>query len=187
MNCDAIGCDNRPRNLTRARWARAVAVVGAITLLAACGGDDGAGLGESSTPDATTAGSSNTTATGSGSGSGTGTPTAECLNAAKAMATAASAVPLAVTGGAGNMQQSIDQLNAFASAAPAEIRNDMKTVAEGYAKVAKVISDAKITPGQTPSPAALAALTKAGAELDNASFKAANDRVSAWFAKECDS
>ncbi|HUP76556.1 MAG TPA: hypothetical protein VM282_26205 [Acidimicrobiales bacterium] len=101
------------------------------------------------------------------------------------MSTAASAVPLAMVGGAGNMQQSIDQLNAFASAAPAEIRNDLKTVADGYTKVAKVISDAKITPGQVPTPAALAALQQASAEIDNATFRAAADRVDAWFAKDC--
>ena len=161
-----------------------------ILVLAACG-DDG-GLGGTSTPDntpdntpdATTGGAGAESGSGLGSGSGV---SAKCLDAAKAMATAASAVPLAMTGGAGNMQQSIDQLNAFASAAPAEIRNDLKTVADGYAKVAKVISDAKITPGQAPTPAALAALQKASAETDNAAFRSAADRVNAWFSKECGS
>jgi len=41
--------------------------------------------------------------------------------------------------------------------------------------------------GQTLSPAAIQAFQKVSAELDNASFKAATDRVDAWFDKECDS
>jgi glutathione S-transferase len=103
------------------------------------------------------------------------------------MVSASAAVPLAMTGGAANLQPSIDQLEAFAAAAPAEIRDDLKTVAAGYAKVAKVLQDSGYIAGQPLSPAAIQAFQKVSTELDNATFKAATDRVTNWFDKECDS
>ena len=102
------------------------------------------------------------------------------------MASATAAMPLAMTGGAANLQQSIDQLDAFANAAPTEIRADLKTVAAGYAKVAKVLKDSGYTAGQTLTPAAIQAFQKASTELDTDTFRAASDRVDAWFEKECD-
>ena len=164
------------------RWTRIAMVTAAVMLLAACG-DDG-GLGSAATPDPTTGAATNTSATDSGSGSGS---SAKCLDAAKAMASATAAVPLAMAGGAANLQQSIDQLDAFANAAPTEVRADLKTVAAGYAKVAKALKDSGYTAGQTLSPAAIQAFQKASSELDNANFRAATDRVDAWFDKECDS
>jgi hypothetical protein len=103
-----------------------------------------------------------------------------------AMTAAAAAVPMAMTGTAGNMQQSVDQLEAFATAAPSEIRNDLKTVAAGYAKFVKAMKDSGYTGGQTISPAAIQALQKASEELEKDDFKKASDRVDAWFDKECD-
>lgn len=120
------------------------------------------------------------------SGSDVGTVSGKCLDAAKAMASATAAMPLAMTGGAANLQQSIDQLDAFANAAPTEIRADLKTVAAGYAKVAKVLKDSGYTAGQTLTPAAIQAFQKASTELDTDTFRAASDRVDAWFEKECD-
>jgi hypothetical protein len=175
------------------QWARGVALASAIALLAACGGDDKGGgaldqAGDTPAADNTTSGSGSGSGSDSGSGSGSGSgASAKCIEATKAMAAAAAAVPTAMTGTTGNLQQSIDQLEAFANAAPSEIRNDLKTVAAGYAKFAKALKDSGYTAGQTPSPAVILAMQKASAELDKDDFQKASDRVDAWFDKECDS
>jgi hypothetical protein len=175
---------------TPRRWVRVAVLVAGFTLVAACGDDGGIGAAADEAGDtpAATAGSGSGSGSGGDSGSGGGANTgvsAKCLDAAKAMAAATSAVPMAMAGGAGNLQQSIDQLEAFAGAAPSEIRNDLKTVAEGYAKFAKALKDSGYTGGQTMSPSALQAIQKASAELDKDDFQKASDRVTAWFDKEC--
>jgi hypothetical protein len=156
----------------------------ALIFVAACGGDDGSAKA-ASTPNATKAGVTATAASGALANSSV--VSGKCLDASKAMASAASSMSLAMMGGAGSLQQSVDQLNAFAATAPAEIRDDLATVSAGYAKVAKALTDAGYTAGQTLTPAALLAFQNASAELSNANFKAASDRLNTWFAKECQS
>lgn len=168
-------------------WVRAAALVAGLALVVSCGDDGGIGGAADQVGDtraAADSGSGSGGDSGSGSGANTGV-TAKCLDAAKAMAAATAAVPMAMAGGAGNLQQSIDQLEAFASAAPSEIRNDLKTVAEAYAKFAKALKDSGYTGSQTMSPSALQAIQKASQELDKDDFQKASDRVTAWFDKEC--
>lgn len=150
-------------------------VVGAA-VLAACGGggDDGGG---------------GTTGAAGGDGGGVAGPldAAECAQVVSAMAAAAAAVPQVMSGEAGDLGTSVDQLEAMASKAPEEIRDDLLTVAQGYAVYSQALQNSGYDPnsGQAPPPEVIAALTEAGQTLNDADFVAASDRVSAWFADNC--
>ena len=168
----------------RRTGARLLLFTAGLTLVAACGGDASSAKGTSST-NATKAGVNTTAAAGILANSSV--VSGKCLDASKAMASAASSMSLAMLSGAGSLQQSVDQLNAFAATAPAEIHDDLTTVSAGYAKVAKALTDAGYTAGQTLTPAALLAFQNASSELSTANFRAASDRLDTWFAKECQS
>jgi len=148
-------------------------LVGSMAL-AACGGDDDGGDGSDGGGDG---GDGAVGAFGSG----------ECLEATQAMAAAAAAIPQSLGGDAASLEDSISQLEAFASAAPEEIREDLQTVYEGYASVARALQESGFDPssGQAPPPEVLAALQAAAAELDAQDFRDAVDRVNAWFESEC--
>lgn len=111
---------------------------------------------------------------------------ARCAELVQAMA-AAAAAPQAATGGAADLEQSIEQLEAFAAAAPEEIRDDVQTIAEGYAEIADVFRDAGFDPasGEPLSAETIAALTAAAERLQTPEFQGAVDRVSAYFDAEC--
>src|SRR4051794_37186050 len=103
-------------------------VVGVI--VAACGGNDD--------NKETSSGTSPTTAVSNNGGNGSGGAlTARCQAAATAMAKAVAATGQAFTGGGKDLDQSVKAIEAYADAAPSEIRADLKKVAEGYAKYVK--------------------------------------------------
>ena len=150
-------------------------VVGAF-VLAACGGDDGGGGG-------------GTTGAAGGDGGGIAGPldAAECAQVVTAMAAAAAAVPQVMSGEAGDLSTSVAQLEAMASKAPEEIRDDLVTVAQGYAAYSQALQDSGYDPssGEAPPPEVIAALTAAGQALDDTDFQTASEHVSAWFAENC--
>ena len=154
----------------------AVLIVGAF-LFAACGGGDDA---ETVSP-----------AAGDGGGDtgevGGVFDAAECANAVAAMSAAAAAVPQAMSGSAGDLDQSLAQLQAFAEAAPEEIRADLLLVYEGYGEFMAAMQDAGYDPssGEAPPPEAIAAMQEASLKLSDADFTAASERVNAWFATNC--
>ncbi|MGZ5291786.1 MAG: hypothetical protein ACXWX6_10150 [Actinomycetota bacterium] len=112
---------------------------------------------------------------------------AGCLEATQAMAAAASAVPQSFSGDSAGLEDSVAQLQAFAEAAPDEIREDLVTIYEGYASVAQAFADSGFDPtsGEAPPPEVISALQAAAAELDAQDFRDAIDRVNAWFESEC--
>jgi len=113
---------------------------------------------------------------------------ARCADALRGMAEAAAAVPQAFSGTNNEtLQDSIDRLDEAANAAPSEIRADMQIVADGYKKIVSILVDANFDPasGQAPSQETIQTLEEASAEVDSAEFKAAADRVQAWFQDEC--
>jgi len=149
-------------------------VVGAFALAACGGGDDDGGGGT----------------TGGGGGVVAGPlDAAECAQVVSAMAAAAAAVPQVMSGEAGDLSTSVDQLEAMAEKAPEEIRDDLLLVAQGYATYSQALQDSGYDPasGQAPPPDVIAALTEAGQTLNDADFQAASERVSAWFAENCGS
>ena len=157
------------------RWSKLVAlfVVGAF-VLAACGGGD-----DADTP----------AAAGDGGGVAGPLDAAECAKVVSAMSAAAAAVPQAMSGEAGDLSTSVEQMQAFAAAAPEEIRDDLVTVATAYAAYSAALTGSGYDPasGQAPPPEVIAALTEAGQKLQDADFQAASERVSAWFAENCGS
>jgi len=160
------------------KLSRLVAVLIAGTfVLAACGGGN----------DANTA----SPAGGGGDVGGVGgaLDAAECAQVVAAMSAAAAAVPQAMSGEAGDLSTSLDQLKAFAEAAPEEIRADLLLVYQGYGDFMGAMQDAGYDPssGQPPSAEVIAAMQAASVKLQSADFVAASGRVSAWFKSNCGS
>ena len=153
----------------------AVFVVGAF-VLAACGGGDS---GDTVSPAAGDGGDS--------SGVGGAFDAAECAQVVAAMSAAAAAVPAAMSGSAGDLDQSLAQLQAFAEAAPEEIRADLTLVYEGYGAFVAAMQGAGYDPssGEAPSAEMIAAMEAASQKLNDPDFTAASERVSAWFATNC--
>lgn len=153
----------------------AVLMLGSL-LLAACGGDDGDG--------ATDGGSDG----GDGGGIAGTIDAAECAEVAAAMAAAVQGLPQAIAGDVPDLGTSVEELQAFAEAAPEEIRADLQTIAEGYASVMQVLQDAGFDPagGEPPSAEVIAQITQAAAELETEDFRAALGRVEAYLQGGCD-
>jgi hypothetical protein len=163
-------------------------------LLAACssgGGDEASSGGDTGGATGGTSASGETASGETGGGMTTGTTggagsidAAQCAEVAAAMSEAAQSMPDVFTGNTADLDQSLEQLRAFAEAAPEEIRADLQTVVEGYAKIVEALQQAGYDPasGQAPPPEVVAALTQASQELDSQEFKDASDRVSAYFA-----
>jgi hypothetical protein len=148
----------------------ALLIVGAFVLGACGGGDD-----DTVTPPA-----------GDG-GVGGAFDAAECAQVVAAMSAAAAAVPQAMSGEAGDLSTSLDQLQAFADAAPEEIKDDLLLVYQGYGAFQTAMQEAGYDPssGEPPSADVIAAMQAASVKLQDADFVAASGRVSAWFQSNC--
>jgi hypothetical protein len=159
-------------------------MLGAL-VLSACGGDDAPSDGDSADGGGETAGQ--TGATG-GDGAVEGIDAAQCADVAAAMAAAAQGIPAAFSGTETDLEDSVQQLQAFASAAPEEIRADLETIYAGYSEVAEALSSSDWDPasGQAPPPEVIAQLTQLSQDLDSADFQAAVERVNAYFAGGCE-
>lgn len=154
-------------------------MLGAI-LMTACGGDDGSAPGAGADGGAPAE-------TGAGAGADLDAiDAARCAELAQAMAAAAAAAVPQAAGG-DDLGSSVEQLQAFADAAPEEIRADMQTVAEGYAAIVQALEDAGYDPtsGQPPTAEQIAALTAASEQLQSEEFQAAAERVNAYFEAGC--
>ena len=168
--------------MSRGARIAAIVVLGSL-LFAACGG--GSDTGGSTGSTGSTGGSSQTGSTG---GNVTGVfNAAECAQVGGAMAAAAGAIPAVMSGGGGDVQSSVDQLQAFVDKAPDEIKGDLATVASGYAAFTQALADSGYDPssGQPPSAEEAAAIATAASALDTAEFRAASDHVSTWLSQNC--
>ena len=159
-----------------------VLLVGSV-LLVGCG-DDGDG-----DDDVSSSVTTSRSTTGDTTAGGVSIDSAKCIGAATAMATAASAIPQALAGTSASIDASVDQFEAFADAAPSEIRDDLRAVADGYADFARVLTDANYNPasGQAPSPEVQARIAAATEALEDSDFLEAANRVTAWFQAGCQS
>ncbi len=163
-----------------------VMVVGAF-VLAACGG----GGSDAPSPAAGGGGSTGSTngSTGGSAGGGGVLDAAKCAQVVGAMSAAAAAVPSAMSGQAGDLNTSLAQLQAFAAAAPEEIRGDLTLVYQGYTAFLAAMQDAGYDPSSTQPPTAeqIAAMQQASQVFEDADFKAASQRVDDWFTANCGS
>ena len=169
--------------MTKLRLAVGMVVFGSL-VLAGCGGD-GDKKEASTTP--TTVERSTDENTGGGGSSGAALTKDSCVQAASAMAQAASGFSSMFGGASADLKDSVDAFEAFADAAPSEIRADLEKVAEGYAEFIAVLADVNFDPnaGQLPSEEAMARLEAASEKFEDGDFAAAAERVSAWFDNEC--
>jgi hypothetical protein len=74
-----------------------------------------------------------------------------------------------------------------ASAAPAAIQNDIKTLAGAFSAYAAALKKAGFKPGSTPTAAQYAALGAALKSLDEPKLKAAEQHLDTWVHKNCGS
>lgn len=182
------------------RASRVLALLAVAALaLSACGGgddDDATGSGSGTEADAGDDGSASDTADDTGDDVDQGDVadaldpfTSEgCANAIAAMTAAAAAVPQSLSGqGDVDLETSLEQLNAFADAAPEEIRDDLRTVYEGYARIVEALQESGFdaSSGEVPDADALAQLQALGEELDTEEFQTASENVNKWFEEEC--
>jgi hypothetical protein len=105
------------------------------------------------------------------------------------MSAAAKAVPQAMSGAPNDLSASLEQLKAFAAAAPEEIRADLMLVYQTYGEFVAAMQASGYDPtsGQTPSPQMIAAMQSAVQKFQDPNVKAASKRVSAWFKTTCGS
>jgi len=73
----------------------------------------------------------------------------------------------------------------FANQAPSEIKADLKVMADSFAQAAEAMKGVTFKPGQQPSAANLAKLTKLGQSLNGAKLRQASAHLTAWTQKNC--
>ncbi len=112
---------------------------------------------------------------------------ATCAQVVAALASAYSGSAAAMTGSAGDLGSSVDQLEAFAANAPDEIAADLQTITSAYATMMQALADSGYDPasGTPPTAEQAAALQSATAAINTPEFQQASDNVSAWFAEQC--
>lgn len=112
---------------------------------------------------------------------------AECTEALTAWSAASSAAAQAISASASDLDASLAELEAFAAAAPEEIRDDLTLIYETYGEFLQALEDSGYDPasGEVPSAETLAAITAASERLSETEVTEASDRVNAWFESNC--
>jgi hypothetical protein len=157
-------------------------------LLAACGGDGGESSEGTTAATGATEGTSEGTTAATGDGGIAGAiDSAQCAEVAAAMAEAAQGSAAAASGSATDLEQSLQQMEAFAEAVPDEIKADVQTVVDGYRAIIEALQSAGYDPtsGEVPPPEAIAALQQVGERLQSEEFQSAVDRVNAYIQSGC--
>ncbi|OFW71318.1 MAG: hypothetical protein A2Y55_13675 [Actinobacteria bacterium RBG_16_68_12] len=177
------------------RWLMIAVAITAFALVGAgCGGDDESaadtdtttitettGTEETTTDETTTdeteEGETETDASGSFA-------TEDCLEAIGAFSKLGQA--LAASGSStDDVEESSRIFQAFADAAPDEIREDFRVLADAYADYIEVLSGLDLQSGEIPSAEQLQELQQAAEPFNRPEVIAASDRVSAWTTANC--
>jgi predicted Ser/Thr protein kinase len=187
--------------LMRGRMALLSAAV--LLTLAACGGGDGDATETTATAETTAVEETPTTeapatettqaepADDTGGDDGLSGLSATCLEATQAMAAAMSSYSTGVAGVMGGtldseeLQQVAEQLEAMASAAPAEIQADLEVIAEELGAFYTALAETGYTGEGTPTAEQIAQLEGLADAIDQDAFDAASDNVNAWFEANC--
>jgi 7-keto-8-aminopelargonate synthetase-like enzyme len=167
----------------------ATAAVLALALAAgACGGgsDDTA---KETSKDTSTEGTA-TTSGGSSGGTASGSPDLSGLVPEECQFLLAGAFlnPLAFTqpGASTDLSAEAEQLDAIAAKAPAEIRDAMKTIQQGFAKLAETLKDVDLTDPQSyADPDVAAKLQELDSVFNDADYDAASQKVSDYVDQNC--
>lgn len=116
---------------------------------------------------------------------------AVCLEATQAMAEAASSYSTglaeAFTGTLDDeaLHAAADQLQAMADAAPDEIKDDFKMIADAMAAFYSAFGEIGYEPGAAPTPEQAAQLAALAETFDNDAFNDASLNIEAWFEDNC--
>ena len=90
----------------------------------------------------------------------------------------------AATGGGGLGAQA-DVFESFADKAPAEIRDQLRIIADAIAKYAEALKGVDLKSGQAPTPDVIAKLQAAATEINQPAVAAAGKQISTWVASHC--
>ncbi len=159
-------------------WVSLTAVV-LLAVGTACGGS-----GKSASPP-TTAAAATTQSTSTSKVAPSFGSAKNCLQ----LATLGAKIAQAIQPGSGSAQASIANeakaLQALASAAPAEIRDDFETFASAYTAYTQAFAKAGLKPGEVPTAAQLVKMATAAKALSSPKLQAAEQHLSAWAQKNC--
>ena len=97
----------------------------------------------------------------------------------------AQAMSAATRGGKFDLQTAVSAYQALASAAPAQIRPDVQTMAQAFSSFAAALSKAGYVPGKVPTPAQVAGVTAAAQAFSQPKLRAAGQRLTAWAHQNC--
>jgi hypothetical protein len=162
-------------------------------LLAACG-DDGGSSSQDTASQETDGGDDSQDAAGDGGdvpqSDLEGYFTGDCAEAVQAFSAAlASAGAAFIPGGDATAEDTADQLDAMAEAAPAEVSDDFAVLADVYAQFAQALADAGLDfndPSSFQDPDAIAALESLDEVFDSDELEQASENIEAWFAANCE-
>ena len=165
-------------------WKLLLALLVATGMLVACGGDDDDDGGGNASEEADADADTEVDLEDVGD-----LPFAseECQEAYAGFLGAAGGAGAALTGQGDELEESLDQLEAFAGSAPDEIKDDFALVVEAYAEFVEVFADLDFDPtsGEAPDAETMAALEEIGEKFEDADLQAASERISAWFEENC--
>ena len=114
-----------------------------------------------------------------------------CLEATQGMAAAMTAYSTGMAQAFGgslddeSLQLTADQLEAMAEAAPDEIKDDLRVIAEQLGDFYTALAESGYEPGATPDADQLAELSALAESIDNDAFEEASDNIDAWFEANC--
>jgi hypothetical protein len=84
-----------------------------------------------------------------------------------------------------SLQAAADQLQAMADAAPDEIKDDFKMIADAMAAFYSAFGEIGYEPGAAPTPEQAAQLAALAETFDNDAFNDASLNIEAWFEANC--
>ena len=84
-----------------------------------------------------------------------------------------------------DIQAAADEMNSFADEAPDDIKDDFKTLAEYYSKIADALDGVDLSSGQTPSADTIAKLAQLSQEIDATKAAEAGQNISTWTQANC--
>jgi hypothetical protein len=177
------------------RIAVVLLAVGVVMLAAGCGSGKKHASPNSAGPTGATGLNGATGPAGStgalgatGNGASSFASAKNCLQFAGLAAKIASAMAPTTSGGTeASFQAESRELQAFADAAPSDIKADFQTFATAFSSYLNALqkSGYKIGSIAQPTPAQIAALTNAAKKLDTAKMQAAEGHLAAWVTANC--
>lgn len=166
------------------RRATPIVLVAVFAIVAGCGSSTKTSTSAATTTPTTTS-ASTTSASTTSAAAPSFASTTNCQQLAGVGAKFAQAMSAAARGGKFDLQTAVSAYQALASAAPAQIRPDVQTMAQAFSSFAAALSKAGYVPGKVPTPAQVAGVTAAAQAFSQPKLRAAGQRLTAWAHQNC--